>query len=694
MKLLHTQSLRNAIEENTKQLEAQIEQYQNLENSIQDFISLENSFNGKGGKAIRLFYQDWHVPLVEYFQLSLKQYQQKLLDLKQATIALEPAKEGMIREEFLDGELTNGLKNTETNTISLVDDVNASLSTVSDIVSIPKLSDQDFLSQVQHARNEIDETIHDLQQFDHRQTSYLVEMKQDIQQIIQYIDEMKGLMIGGKINVSTYQSGQLNHLMQYKQLKVSLEQKQLQEMLSMFGSYLTTFWNIFGRTFISSSPTYSYELLKGYERDFAGVAELSGADHPNAQEFVDGTHQVAKGKDMDLSMLEEMDGVAIETFNLRGVPMNYAIINDRLVIFRNEPDLWYYTQNTEYGLTEEIFGQIGKTTASAFGEYFIGKGASKIPGASALNNKMGNMPDIPGTGANSGDLLKEQASESIQKQIPFWKEIVSAEVPKSGTKQVLVYIGGDGENWDRRAMITMSSDGVVSIDDWYVGELSETVKKDKAETTFSDMWNWATDTVDENNSTKVNKTQKEAINKYGLSEGQELTPGGGYDLNHIQNDEGLNIHTTTIDEQPINYTVVGGNLVIIPDNPDLYFSQTTIDHNALTQNMGDYAKKIAESAGNRAIGEAVGRVPGADNIDGWLQGTSDVPLTGKSAGELITSTSSKTLQSNIPGWEKIVNAPVPSSGEKQVLLQISEDGKEITGTKLFYLKKDGTVELR
>ncbi|TCP23728.1 putative toxin of predicted polymorphic toxin system [Scopulibacillus darangshiensis] len=402
---------------------------------------------------------------------------------------------------------------------------------------------------------------------------------------------------------------------------------------------------------------------------FSGLFDVEEAE---PREYDDGTHQQIKGRPVDLDTFQKAIGAPIQTINLRGVKLNYVLTKDgKLVILTDNPDKWYYIQNAEYGHFEEIMGTFGKTTAEATGDYLMGKGVGKIPKASKIGDRL--------SGTKTGDIIKDQASNEIQKKIPVWGKIISAEVPKAGTKDVIVYVSSKGENWNRHVRFTLDPDGVLSINDWYTGNLREDVKPG----VINDIK--AFFTTDENASGEMSKEAKSFAKKYGLDTDGRIgfQKGSHLDINKLNSV--INVNTTSINSTQINYSIVDGHIVILPDNPNLYYYQQTKEFHKFDQIASDLAKKGFESVGNHALNKASGKIPGYQKVNEILDNRT---------GEIVKGVASSEIQKNIPGWEKVINAPVPEAGTKQVNLFVSNNGKDLSGVVQFRLGPDGTITIR
>ncbi|WP_148357615.1 ribonuclease YeeF family protein [Peribacillus simplex] len=236
MKTLDSKSLHNGIEELQKKIQSQIEQLKKLESAIGDFSNLDDSFNGKGGKAIRAFYQEWHLPILSFHYYSLKNFDRVLTNLKKATEDLESDSNGFIRQSFLDGELTNGVKKIKSITTELVDETNNAIDLVSDIVSVQRLNDQQFHSHIQRANKEIDQTIEDLGNFDRTQTKELDSVEQDIQLMKSYISEIQAMFRSGELSVEKYNAEQLKEKPNFEKLESQLTKTRLMAIGNVFTS--------------------------------------------------------------------------------------------------------------------------------------------------------------------------------------------------------------------------------------------------------------------------------------------------------------------------------------------------------------------------------------------------------------------------------------------------------------------------
>ncbi|MFJ7829329.1 ribonuclease YeeF family protein [Peribacillus sp. NPDC097284] len=256
MRTLHSQSLHSGIDGLLSKVKAQRKQANELEKVILEFFNLDDSLKGKGGSAIRSFYQDWHIPFLSFYDTSLKNYEAVLTALKEASTELESDSNGFIRQSFLEGELTTGLKNAHNVTIDLVDEANTTLDEVRDIVAIEKLNDQTFLTHYQRATSRIKETIDNLGTFDTSQTKELASVEDDIQLMNKYLNEIQGMFSGGNFNIQNYDVNQLKDKPTFSEVKkqVASEDKMT------FGQMLTSPF-----AYINGKMSFGDNVLVGYQ---------------------------------------------------------------------------------------------------------------------------------------------------------------------------------------------------------------------------------------------------------------------------------------------------------------------------------------------------------------------------------------------------------------------------------------------
>lgn len=209
MKVLDVTDLHSGIEQILEALKTHYSEIVQIEAAVKGFIALEDEFKGKGGEAIRGFYEETHIPLLSFYKSFLTDYQSRLEAMMSELYALEPVNNGYIAEQFLSDELRMGLKKVENETVTLTDEANQIISSVADIVFLPRLDDSEFLNHLNTADKHRNDTIEALNQFDYQQSMSIRHLQDDVLKMQQYVNEVKTLFKNGELQVDTFKSGSL-----------------------------------------------------------------------------------------------------------------------------------------------------------------------------------------------------------------------------------------------------------------------------------------------------------------------------------------------------------------------------------------------------------------------------------------------------------------------------------------------------
>ncbi|MED1126564.1 T7SS effector LXG polymorphic toxin [Bacillus paralicheniformis] len=209
MKTLDVQALHKAIDQTLEQLKHQSDEFDKVQKSVEEIASLDDALKGKGGDAIRAFYEECHTPFLQFYDTFIEEYSSTLKKMKSALNSLEPNHNGFISQTFLEHELEQGLNTADRTTKHLVSKTNATIAKVSHIVDLPDLNDTDFHEQNQKALKEINQTIEKLHTFDREQTSALKTAENDLETMQRYISRLEKMYTGPKIEITGYQKGSI-----------------------------------------------------------------------------------------------------------------------------------------------------------------------------------------------------------------------------------------------------------------------------------------------------------------------------------------------------------------------------------------------------------------------------------------------------------------------------------------------------
>ncbi|MCZ0068991.1 LXG domain-containing protein [Bacillus sonorensis] len=209
MKTLDVHALHDAIDQTLEQLKKQSEEIADLKKSVDGITVLDDALKGKGGDAIRAFYEECHTPFLRFYESFIEEYQSTLKKIKNALNSLEPNHNGYISQAFLDHDLEQGLNAADRTTKNLVSKANATIAKVSHIVDLPDLNDNDFHEHNRKAMKDINQTIEKLHAFDREQTNALKTAENDLETMQRYITRLEKMYTGPKIEITGYQKGSI-----------------------------------------------------------------------------------------------------------------------------------------------------------------------------------------------------------------------------------------------------------------------------------------------------------------------------------------------------------------------------------------------------------------------------------------------------------------------------------------------------
>ncbi|WP_342566700.1 T7SS effector LXG polymorphic toxin [Psychrobacillus sp. FSL K6-4046] len=201
MKVLDVDLLQDGLQRNITMLERLNTEIETIQRGVEGLVQMEDQLKGEGGNAIRSFYEECHLPFLQFFQLFSYNSQQVLYQIGKALNSLEPDLSGYILEEFLEGELEQGLTLIGQLTASLTDETNSIMDQVSDIVALPHLDDSAVQEGVISSKRKRDDTLSQLYEFDATQTTALNTMEQDIRTMETWLSDIEGMFKSGLTDV-------------------------------------------------------------------------------------------------------------------------------------------------------------------------------------------------------------------------------------------------------------------------------------------------------------------------------------------------------------------------------------------------------------------------------------------------------------------------------------------------------------
>ncbi|MCP6680725.1 LXG domain-containing protein [Bacillus nakamurai] len=294
MKTLDVCALREGIQHTIESLDKQKDQLAKLSQSIKQLAAMKDALRGKGGDAIRAFYEECHMPFLQFYEMVIDEYKSVLQKTNSRLFALEPDANGMIVQGFLEHEAKQGLRQAKQAAEQLVIDINRQAASVSHIMSLPTVHDGIFREETHRAEKKIDDTLEQLYEFDSTQNQALKETKADVQTMKRYMEQLQSMYTGPKIGITTYNSGSI--------LK-SIEEEKLNDTFSMLKTQLAS---------SEQSPmTVMLEKLNKHHHQTGGstltVLQKEAAFHPR----VDGDIRVIHDKLYNHKGLKAIDTIEV-----------------------------------------------------------------------------------------------------------------------------------------------------------------------------------------------------------------------------------------------------------------------------------------------------------------------------------------------------------------------------------------------
>ncbi|WEZ08544.1 LXG domain-containing protein [Priestia flexa] len=206
-KVLDVASLHKAIADSTKKLVAQQAAMNRIEMSVKQISKLQDSFDGKGGQAIQTFYQECHEPFLVFYQAAISRYASILSVMKSKVAEVESDKQGMIKQSFLEDDLTSGLEKAKQLTINLTDEANEIIKQVQSEISLTDFDDSKVLTKFNTASKSLNDIVEELQSFDSSQWAALDNVQADIETMKTYIGFVKGMISNGARTLNLYTEG-------------------------------------------------------------------------------------------------------------------------------------------------------------------------------------------------------------------------------------------------------------------------------------------------------------------------------------------------------------------------------------------------------------------------------------------------------------------------------------------------------
>ncbi|MGG1592433.1 T7SS effector LXG polymorphic toxin [Terribacillus saccharophilus] len=210
IKNLDVQDIQQQVDSTKDFISKTKENVEQVKQALNSVTTLHDGFAGNTADSIRSFYEEAHKPFLEFMESFLVQYEQALSTVSDQVLSFEPNESGFIRQEFLEGELTNKLQKAQDSLSATTDVINQQLNSVSDLASVSHVKDTVFLESIADAKKKITKTVDNMYEMDSNATSKLDKSEDDIQQMKTYMSKLRNAIDKNNISVEDFNITQFN----------------------------------------------------------------------------------------------------------------------------------------------------------------------------------------------------------------------------------------------------------------------------------------------------------------------------------------------------------------------------------------------------------------------------------------------------------------------------------------------------
>ncbi|MBP3041893.1 LXG domain-containing protein [Bacillaceae bacterium Marseille-Q3522] len=190
MKILNVSEILTNLEVSINKKEAEKEQVLSIHNSLNNIIELNDSLKGRSGDAIKEHFITLHIPAILLLNQFLDNYIKKLKDIK-ALISKFEEEDGVIRQDFIEQEVQDGLRLMERLTEEKVSSINKEIIEVSDIIGGQQISLDSFYYCLTAAITQCKNTIEELQELDDEGLKKITDNKNELEHISTFIRKIE-----------------------------------------------------------------------------------------------------------------------------------------------------------------------------------------------------------------------------------------------------------------------------------------------------------------------------------------------------------------------------------------------------------------------------------------------------------------------------------------------------------------------
>ncbi|PJN89609.1 T7SS effector LXG polymorphic toxin [Bacillus sp. mrc49] len=217
--IYESQTLVSAMQKRVGQYKDLKEQLTELKKGFQSIVHLDNELQGQGAEAIKGFYQA-QIDVADAW-LRLIERQIAFFSGIQGDAIEANLNETVVTVPFLEGELQNANRHAKEMVTAQKNDLKKIFSEIDDIIQLQSFSDDTFFDNIEKAETKRNETIHKVNEIDHKWTAEYAKSEQEQAALTALMEQLEASSTrGGQVSPLYFNATAYKNSEAYKNLEV------------------------------------------------------------------------------------------------------------------------------------------------------------------------------------------------------------------------------------------------------------------------------------------------------------------------------------------------------------------------------------------------------------------------------------------------------------------------------------------
>lgn len=191
MKVLQVSEVTSSIDLIIRKKEEEKKHFHSIRDAINKVTELDDTLKGDGGNAIREHFTILHLPVLLLFEQFIDNYIEQLNQIK-GSIDNYESSDGLVREDFIEQDVKNGITKIEQLTLDVVDNINGHLRRINDLVHPAPVNPTQFHTLINQSKQHMEKTIEELRELDENNKSKLDPPADELHKTQQFIGKIDG----------------------------------------------------------------------------------------------------------------------------------------------------------------------------------------------------------------------------------------------------------------------------------------------------------------------------------------------------------------------------------------------------------------------------------------------------------------------------------------------------------------------